>query len=205
VTEYEKLLATVDRLLGPEGCPWDQKQSLFSLQKYLIEEAHELIDAIDSRDPQKIVEELGDVLFNVIFIAKIGEKENLFNIEDAAKSENEKLIRRHPHIFGTEKISGVDDVIKNWEKIKKDQEGRASTLSGIPSTLPLLTRVQKIIEKLRRSKNPLAPPIHQHTVTEEEVGKRLWDLIAQAESSNVDVEGALRRYMQSIEKKNTGD
>lgn len=205
VSEFEKLLQIADRLLGPGGCPWDQKQTFFTLQKYLIEEAHELVEAIDMNDPKKIVEELGDVLFNLVFIAKIGEKEKLFTIEDAAKSESEKLIRRHPHIFADEKISGVDDVVKNWETIKKNQEGRKSLFEGIPANLPLLVRVQKIIEKLRRSQSPLAPTKPQKHMTEAEIGKRMWDLIADAEASNIDVEGALRRYSREMEKKNTGD
>jgi tetrapyrrole methylase family protein / MazG family protein len=186
--------------LGPQGCPWDQKQTLFTLQTYLLEEAHELIEAIDTRDSKHIVEELGDVFFSLVFIGKIGEKEKLFTLDEVLKEICEKLIRRHPHIFANEKIHSVDDVIKNWEIIKKKEKERKTILEGIPSTLPILTRCQKVIEKLRRSKSSLVSESSSKDVTEEEIGRRLWELVAQAQGAGIDAEGVLRRYCNETEK-----
>ncbi len=198
------LLKIADRLLGPGGCPWDQEQTLLTLQTYLLEEAHELIEAIDSNDPKKIVEELGDVLFTLVFIGKLGEKQNLFTFEEAEQHECEKLIRRHPHIFANEKVESVDEVLRNWEKIKKDEradKGRETILDGIPPTLPILARAQKIILKLRRAKSSLVPEKSEKKQTESEIAQRLWDLVSEAENSGVDAESALRRFCRQIEEK----
>lgn len=186
--------------MGSGGCPWDQKQTLFTLQAYLLEEAHELIEAIDSQDPGHIVEELGDVFYSLVFIGKIGEKEKLFTLEEALKQINEKLIRRHPHIFANEKIHSVDDVLDNWEKIKKKEKERQTILDGIPSTMPIMARCQKVIDKLHRSKSPLAPKSSSESSSEEQIGQSLWSLIAQAQSAGIDAEGALRRYCSKVEK-----
>ena len=198
------LLTIADRLLGPGGCPWDREQTLLTLQTYLLEEAHELIEAIDSNDPKKIVEELGDVLFTLVFIGKLGQKENLFTFEEAEKLECEKLIRRHPHIFANEKVDSVDEVLRNWEKIKKDEradKGRETILDGIPPTLPMLARAQKIILKLRRAKSSLVSKKTEQKLSENEIAQRLWEIVAEAESSDVDAESALRRFCQQIEEK----
>jgi tetrapyrrole methylase family protein / MazG family protein len=185
---------------------------LFTLQAYLLEEVHELIEAIDSQDSGHIVEELGDVFYAMIFIGKIGEKNQLFTLDEVMKQINEKLIRRHPHIFANEKIDSVDDVLKNWESIKKKEKERKSILDGIPSTLPVLARCQKVIEKLRRSKSSLLPQPPLNEFSDAQIGERLWELVAQAQSSGIDAEGALRRFCSRMEKqfregkeKNTGD
>jgi tetrapyrrole methylase family protein / MazG family protein len=192
------LLHIADRLLGPGGCPWDQEQTLLTLQKYLLEEAHELIEAIDRDDSNQIVEELGDVLFSLIFIAKLGEKANRFSFVDAVKCVSEKLIRRHPHIFANEKINSIGDIVQNWESIKKKEKERKSPLEGIPPTLPSLALGQKMIERLQRHKSSLAPAAVSKIATEEEVAQRLWELLAVAQNSGVDAESALRRYCQKL-------
>jgi tetrapyrrole methylase family protein / MazG family protein len=205
IKSFDELLDIADRLLGPGGCPWDQKQTLLTLQAYLLEEAHELIEAIDRREAEHIAEELGDVFYALVFIGKIGEKEKLFTLADAMQQINEKLIRRHPHIFANEKIHSVDDVLNNWEKIKKTEKKRKTILDGIPGTMPMLPRCQKVIEKLRRSKSPLAPKSSSQELTETEAGRQLWELVAQAESAGIDAEGALRRYCRQMEQKITGE
>jgi tetrapyrrole methylase family protein / MazG family protein len=172
-----------------------------------LEEVHELIEAIDSRNPQEIVEELGDVLFQLIFIGKIGEKEKRFTLDEAIRHLNEKLIRRHPHIFDNVKIQTVDDILQNWEIIKKKEKERQSILDGIPSKLPIIARCQKVIEKLRRSKSSLLSEFPVQDMNDEELGKRLWELLAIAQKMELDAEGALRRYCNNIEIqfKNTGE
>jgi uncharacterized protein YabN with tetrapyrrole methylase and pyrophosphatase domain len=168
-----------------------------------LEEVHELIEAIDLDDTNQIVEEEGDVLFSLIFIAKLGEKDGRFTFADAVSCICEKLIRRHPHIFANEKIDCVDDIIRNWESIKKKEKERKTIFEGIPPTLPVLVRAQKMIEKLKRHQKIGSEP--DCKMSEEEVAKGLWELISRANSSGIDAEGALRRYCQKMANKNTGE
>ena len=151
--EFDRLLEIANRLLGEGGCPWDRKQTFFTLQPYLLEETHELIEAIDLQDPSKIQEELGDVLYALIFIAKLGEIQDTFHLKQSIDQVTDKLIRRHPHIFADTQIESEEDVMNNWEEIKR-QEGKKSPIDNIPPTLPSLARAQKIIHKLRRKKDP---------------------------------------------------
>ncbi len=198
----KKLLDVAATLLGPNGCPWDREQTLLTLQPYLLEEVHELIEAIDSQDPQKMKEELGDCLYTVIFIAKLAENEKLFTLSQAMESITEKMIRRHPHIFGETKVEDSDDVMRNWEQIKM-QEGRKSPFEGIPPTLPALARAQKVVSKLkRRGKVQMRKP---QITTENELAEKLWFLVEEAEFAGLDAENVLRRFCVDIEKKNTGD
>lgn len=193
--EFNNLLAVADKLLGPGGCPWDREQTFFTLQPYLLEETHELIEAIDSQNPVKISEELGDVLYALVFIAKLGERDQSFTLPQSIKTVSDKLIRRHPHIFGDKKISSTDEVVTNWEEVKK-KEGKKSPIADIPPTLPALARAQKVIHKLRRQKS---------TIVEEkisdDIGQRLWDLVREAESQGIDAESALRRTSLAYEDK----
>jgi MazG family protein len=193
--EFNNLLAIADQLLGSEGCPWDREQTFFTLQPYLLEETHELIEAIDSQNPVKISEELGDVLYALVFIAKLGEKDQSFTLAQSIKTVADKLIRRHPHIFGDKKISSTDDVVTNWEEVKK-KEGKKSPIADIPPTLPALARAQKVIHKLRRQKSTLL-----EEGISNDIGQRLWDLVKEAEAQGVDAESALRRISLAYEDK----
>lgn len=195
MNEFNNLLQVADRLLGPEGCPWDREQTFFTLQPYLLEETHELIEAIDAQNPVKISEELGDVLYALLFIAKLGEKEQTFTLAQSIQTVAEKLIRRHPHIFGDKKISSTDDVVTNWEEVKK-KEGKKSPIADIPPTLPALARAQKVIHKMRRQKSPIV-----EEKISDDIGQRLWDLVKEAESQGVDAESALRRTSLAYEEK----
>ena len=116
--EFSTLREIISELRGPDGCPWDKKQTHFSLKKYLIEEAYELLDAIDNDDIDNMVEELGDVLLQVMLHAQIGEDEGMFSIEDVITSISEKMVRRHPHVFGDATARNPEEVIVNWDKIK---------------------------------------------------------------------------------------
>lgn len=194
--EWKNLLQIAETLLGPQGCPWDKEQTFFTLQPYLLEETHELLEAIDSKDPLKIQEELGDVLYALIFIAKVGEQENSFSLAESIRSVAEKLIRRHPHVFGNEKITSTDDVLKNWEEIKK-KEGKKHPTEGIPPAMPALARAQKMIQRLRRAKMLATPETDS---SEEEIGERLWEIVREAEARGVDAESALRRKTIQVEK-----
>ena len=202
MSAFKKLLDVADVLLGPNGCPWDREQTLLSLQPYLLEEAHELIEAIDSQDPQKMKEELGDVFYTVIFIAKLAEREKLFTLFESMECMTEKLIRRHPHIFGEVKVTGSEDVMRNWEEIKM-KEGRKSPFEGIPPTLPALSRAQKVVSKLRRKK--AVSSRRSILKDEKELAEKLWALVEEAECAGMDAESVLRRLCMKIEKENTGD
>jgi MazG family protein len=187
----DELFAIADKLLGPEGCPWDREQTLFTLQPYLLEETHELIEAIDLEDLEKVKEELGDVLYALVFIAKLS-SEN-FSFSDAVRGVCEKLIRRHPHVFGDQKISSTEDIVKNWEEVKK-AEGKKSPIDNIPPTLPALARAQKVIHKLKRNTE-----IKEKVA--DDLGQKLWDLVYEADRLGVDAESALRRTCLAYEEK----
>lgn len=200
--EFHRLLEIADRLLGPSGCPWDREQTIFTLQPYLLEETYELIEAIDSLDSQKMIEELGDVLYTLVFIAKLAETEGRFTLSDAIHAVGDKLIRRHPHVFGEEKASSSEEVVKRWEEIKKQEkasEGRKKIFDGIPSTLPALARAQKMARKLHRQRGASKEAASSFQ-SEEEWGTRIWELICEAEGHGIDAESALRRKLQRLEK-----
>ncbi len=194
----KKLIEVADTLLGPNGCPWDKEQTFFTLQPYLLEETHELIEAIDVQNPEKIKEELGDVLYALVFIAKLAEKESQFTFSEAVAMVAEKLIRRHPHVFANQKITSTEDVVQNWEETKK-KEGKKNPLDGIPPTLPALARAQKVIAKSRRAKHLQKPD--SSLASEEELGEKLWHLVREGEAAGFDAESALRRICLQEEQK----
>ena len=192
---FQKLLDIADQLLGPQGCPWDREQTFFTLQPYLLEETHELIEAIDAQDSVKICEELGDVFYALIFIAKLAEKESLFTLSKTLETISEKLIRRHPHVFGDQKVSSTEEILTNWEAVKQ-KEGKKSPIDQIPPTLPALARAQKVIHKLRRAKSSVI-----EGKISDDISQRLWDLVAEAESQGIDAESALWRICLAYEQK----
>ena len=144
--QFEELINIVERLRGPDGCPWDQKQTPASLISYLLEETYEVIEAIDDKDWDGLKEEIGDLMLHIVFQATIAKEEDLFDISESLKNINEKLIRRHPHVFDKKKI--VKDNIKpSWELQKHKEKKRNSRLDGVPESLPGLIRAQRIQEK----------------------------------------------------------
>lgn len=149
---FEQLMDIMRKLRAPGGCPWDAEQSHQSLKRYLLEEAYEVIEAIDAADPAHLKEELGDLLLQPIFHAAIAEEKGEFTMDDVLDAISEKLIRRHPHVFGEAVIETSEAQMVNWEKIKKQEKGeeRKSALSGIPPQLPALMKAQKLTEKAAR-------------------------------------------------------
>ncbi|WP_223703319.1 bifunctional methyltransferase/pyrophosphohydrolase YabN [Sutcliffiella deserti] len=148
--QFSSFRQTISILRGPNGCPWDQKQTHESLKKYLIEEAYELIDAIDDNDIDGIIEELGDVFLQVMLHAQIGEDEGFFNIDDVIEGINEKMIRRHPHVFGDASVHDAEDVVKRWDEIKKMEKGERaeqSILDAVAKGLPNLTKAFQFQKK----------------------------------------------------------
>ncbi|HLF87903.1 MAG TPA: nucleoside triphosphate pyrophosphohydrolase [Anaerolineales bacterium] len=144
-TSFESFQEVVAHLRAPDGCPWDRKQTHHSLRPYLIEEAYEALDALDSEDPSKLAEELGDLLFQIVIHAQIAAEDGEFTMADIVQGISAKLIRRHPHVFGNVKVDGVEGVLANWEKLKAEERaakgnGQASVLDGVPITFPALAQ-----------------------------------------------------------------
>lgn len=151
-----RLLDVIARLRAPNGCPWDRQQTTESMAPHLLEEAYEAIEALRRGDDAHAREELGDVLMNVLMIAQIAKERGAFDIDSVATAIHDKLVRRHPHVFGKDKVDSADQVLKNWEQIKlqEQQQGsrpqRSGVLSGVPTALPALQRAYRIGEKAAR-------------------------------------------------------
>ena len=151
--EFYRLVEVMKKLRAPDGCPWDREQTLESLKKTLVEECYEVLEVMEEEKHEELRGELGDLLLQVIFQAQIMEEKNHFNIDDVCKEITEKLIRRHPHIFGDVSVKDSDEVLKNWEEIKKTEKAhkhRESILDGIPKTMPPLERAYKIQNKVKK-------------------------------------------------------
>lgn len=223
-TGFPALVGVMARLRDPEtGCPWDREQTPLSLRRYVIEEAYEVVEAIEGGDPAKLREELGDLLLQVVFHAQLAREENLFTIDDVAQGIVDKLIRRHPHVFGTVSVSGSDEVLVNWEHIKRGEQGyedRTSILDGIPNGLPALMRaleaskrvvkvgfewptltevLDKVDEELAELRQEIVAGDTQRAA--EELGDLLFTLVNVARQLKVDPEEALRRMTQRFTRR----
>lgn len=156
--KFERLVEIMARLRGPEGCPWDREQDLDTLKPMLIEEVYEVVEAVDQRDYPGLAEELGDLMLHVVFHARLGEESDRFTIDDVLDGICEKLVRRHPHVFGDDDAADADQVLRNWEAIKKQEkeargqtsQERPSVLDGIPTALPALHEAHKISSRVAR-------------------------------------------------------
>ena len=202
---FDQLQHVVDSLLGPEGCPWDKKQTLLSLRGYLLEEAHEVVDAIDLDAGDKIREELGDLFLIACLLCRVLEKEKNIAMVEVLETVVEKLVRRHPHVFGDKKVLGVEAIRGQWENIKdeeNDGERQEKPFEGIPRALPALSKAQKVLKRLERM--GVSKASEESTFTsEEEVAETLWSVIARAQASGFDAELALNTMI--TEKMNHGD
>ncbi len=144
--KFRNLVDIMAKLRGPNGCPWDHQQTHESLRPYLIEEAYEVLEALDEKDYNSFKEELGDLLLQVIFHAQIAAEDQRFQVEDVIEAISEKLIRRHPNVFGDVQINSAEEQAVNWEKLKK-KEGKESVVDGVPKALPALSRAWRIQQK----------------------------------------------------------
>ena len=202
------LLEVVRHLRSPQGCPWDREQTHASLRATMLEEAYEVLEAIDERSMTKLREELGDVLLQVLMQATIAEETREFSLGDVADSVREKLVRRHPHVFGDRKVSGADEVVRNWEALKAKEYGRESALDGVQRSLPALQwawslqrraanvgfdwpDVDGALEKVREELDELreAPTVEDR---EAEFGDLLFTLVNVARKLGMNPEDALR-------------
>jgi len=147
---FRKLIEIVDTLMGENGCPWDNVQTRESLKPYLVEETYEVLEALDTNDPDQIKDELGDLLYQILFHSKISSKNNEFDIKDVLNNLKEKMVRRHPHVFKEGQINTPDQVIERWEEIKKEEKTHSnhpSILDSVPKQLPSLLKAQKLQKK----------------------------------------------------------
>jgi len=180
---------TMDRLRSPGGCPWDAEQTHRSLAPYLLEEAYETLDAIETQDASALREELGDLLLQVLFHARLAEEaagEDRFDIDDVAGDLVAKLIRRHPHVFADTSVRDADEVNANWDEIKRVEKQRDSALDGVPLNQPALALSAKLMSRASKAGLDTSPPAG------DDFGERLFALACQAAAAGVDPELALR-------------
>jgi len=196
---FDKLLEITETLQGPKGCPWDKEQTFQSLRPYILEEAHELLEALDEDDTDKMVEELGDVFFQIIFFGTLGKKTGRFTLEEIIKTVSNKLVRRHPHVFGDVQVETTHEVMKHWERIKSEEKKESKhPLEGIPKTLGALARAQKIIDKMERNEM-VFPSREGKGSAEEGLGDQFLELVIQAQKDGIDAESALRSALKKYE------
>ncbi|MFF2494694.1 MazG family protein [Agromyces sp. NPDC058064] len=206
----DELVATVALLRAPGGCPWDADQTHESLVQYLVEECWELIDAIEAGDRAEMLEELGDVLYQVLFHADIAAHtgDERFDIDDVARHMTAKMVSRHPHVFGDREAETADDVVAFWEDLKADEKPhRTSVLDGVPRGMPALALARKVLAKAEKAgvaaqDAPWPAPAEGSVVapaTEEELGRQLFGLVAAAREQGLDAERALRAAVREFE------
>ena len=224
-SSFTELVEVMARLRAPNGCPWDREQTHATLKPYLIEETYEALEAIDIGDDDELCKELGDVLLQVVFHAQIATEENRFGIEEVARAIVDKLIRRHPHVFADVDVDGSEQVLQNWEQIKKQErqeqgEATPSLLDGIPKQLPALMRAQRMQARVSRQGfdwDQIAGPLDkveeefaelrqawtsgETPAIEDEFGDLLFALVNTGRFLNVDPEQALRQSTEKFERR----
>jgi tetrapyrrole methylase family protein/MazG family protein/ATP diphosphatase len=209
---YPSLVAIMQRLLAPDGCPWDREQTFESLRRYVLEEACEVIDAVDSGDRDALKDELGDLLLQVVFMGELARSQGSFGPDDVVNAIVEKLVRRHPHVFGEVSVSGSEEVLSNWDKIKLQEYGDRGVLAGLPRSFPALSRAQRMSDKVskvgfdwpdsRGSRDKVAEELRELDEAvlggdperiESELGDVLFALVNFARHQGVNAETALRK------------
>jgi XTP/dITP diphosphohydrolase len=199
------LVEVMDRLRSPGGCPWDAEQTHATLVKYLLEEAYETAEAIEDGDDDALREELGDVLLQVVFHARIAQNEQGFDIDDVAAGIADKLVRRHPHVFAGAQANTAGDVEANWEALKAAEKGRTSAADGVPLAQPALALAAALVGRAAKAGLDVSVPgviEAPEVVDQESIGDLLMAVVALARDAKVDPEGALRaaarRYRTAV-------
>jgi XTP/dITP diphosphohydrolase len=202
--QLDELIAVLELLRAPGGCAWDAEQTHESLVRYLIEETYELIDAIESGNRDEMIEELGDVLYQVIFHSDIaahtpGEE---FTLEDVAAHMTAKMVGRHPHVFGDAVADTAADVNRRWDELKKvEKPGRESVLDGVPQAMPSLLLADKLLGKAEKlgMPAPVAPTLATDATSETELGGQLLAIVAASRANGLDAERALRGALRTLQ------
>ena len=198
------LLTIMARLRAPGGCPWDREQDHMTLRWHAVEEVYELLDAIEAKDDHEMEEELGDLLLQVVFHCQLARERGAFDFEKVARHITDKLIRRHPHVFGKLKVKSVDQVWANWEKIKQAEKhgtrhARPSALDGIPKRMPALLRAAKLVKKAHKAKLLAALP-GKPAATKKQLAERLFALAQFAQERGWSAEELLRSEIKRRER-----
>ena len=203
----DDLVAVMDTLRSPGGCPWDAEQTHESLLPYAVEEVFEVVEAVEDGDRAALREELGDLLLQVIFHARVAQEHPTepFGIDDVAAGVAAKLRARHPHVFGDVVVSGADEVHRNWEAIKKTEKARTSALDGIPRGMPALARAEMVAGRARRGGLPVAEVATAvvgdvPAADAGALGRRLLALALEAQAAGIDAEAALRAAVRDLEQ-----
>ena len=205
----QELLEVMATLRSPQGCPWDREQNHQTLRRHAIEDVYELIDAIEAGDDQEMAEELGDLLLQVVFHCQLARERGVFDFEKVTRLVVEKLIRRHPHVFGDTKVRNVDEVWANWEIIKQAEKHgtrheRASAVDGIPRHLPALARAEKLVKKARKARlTPVGPaqPAAHRRFTKSTLARELFELAEFAQSRGWSAEELLAAEVKKQEQR----
>ena len=208
-SELLRLREVMDRLRSPGGCPWDAEQTHESLLKYLLEESYEFLEAVELGDRIAMREELGDVLLQVFFHARMAEDDKLdpFDVEEVARGVADKLVPRHPHVFGDVKVSSSEEVLENWEALKAQEKGRTSAIEGVPLGQPSMALASKLMyraEKFGLDIKVSQPVKIEAGLSQEDLGELLLGILSQAHEQGLDPEAALRAatkgYIEAITK-----
>ena len=202
-SQLQRLVEVMNQLRSPGGCPWDAEQTHESLLKYLLEESYEFVDAVAGGNRTDMREELGDVLLQVYFHARIAQEHptDPFSIEDVAEAIADKLIRRHPHVFAGIEVRDSAEVLQNWEEIKKAEKGRTSALDGIAMAQPALPLIEKLLYRAEKYNVDLHTPDTveiEGDADEDAVGQALLAVIAWAHANGIDAEAALRKEAMKL-------
>jgi XTP/dITP diphosphohydrolase len=202
-SQLQRLVEVMNTLRSPSGCPWDAEQTHESLIKYLLEESYEFVDAVQSDNRVDMREELGDVLLQVYFHARMAEEHptDPFSIEDVAQGIADKLIRRHPHVFAGVEVRDSQEVLENWEELKKKEKGRTSPVDGVAMSQPALPLVEKLLYRAEKYNVEVSTPktVSMDSVADEgAVGQALLAVIAWAHANGIDAEAALRKEAMRI-------
>ena len=200
----EDLLKVMARLRAPNGCPWDREQDHHTLRWHAVEEVYELMDAIENGDDHEMEEELGDLLLQVVFHCQLASERDAFTFEKVARHITNKLIRRHPHVFGETRVKNVAQVWANWEKIKRAEKhgtrhARPSALDGIPKHLPALLRAEKLVKKAKRAKLE-GPETSKMKLSKAALARQLFELTAYAQDKGWSAEDLLSTETWKIER-----
>ena len=205
ISAIEHLLKVMARLRSPRGCPWDREQDHKSLRFHAVEEVYELMDAIEAGDDHEMLEELGDLLLQIVFHCQLAQERGAFNFEQVARHITEKLVRRHPHVFGERTVRSVEEVWANWEQIKRAEKqgtrhARSSVLDGIPRHLPALLRAGKLVKKARKAGLLSARPQAGRKQTKTKLAREIFALAECAQRRGWSAEELLRAEVQRTER-----
>lgn len=211
------LIDIVERLRGEGGCPWDMEQTHQSIKHSIIEEGYELIETLDEENWEKVADESGDLLLQIVFHAQIGKENGEYDMSDVYKAVCEKMIHRHPHVFGDVKVKDSEEVLENWSRIKRDDRGQktiAQDMAGVSSSLPSLMRAEKIQGKAEKGGYVFSEPIqaaetvsglmgvmlknNDPEIAEKYVGKMLFEIVTVAKKMGVDAETALEKHIRTF-------